>query len=180
MTIARTAAATLLCFTLLTAACGDDDTDVRADDVPADTTDTTGSTTTVPPASSDGTVPAAPPDITGTITEVAPFEPITEDCTPAEDVDPDGSVSSNDPPVCTPPDNDVLGTVLVEEQPGVQDGRKISFTLTTSTVLTGDDGAPLGEFADLAVGQTVDGWSTGICAESYPEQCSAVAIRRRS
>jgi hypothetical protein len=180
MTIARTAAATVLAFTLLTAACGDDDTGVRAGDVPADTSDGDTSLPSEDPEGTEGTVPDAAPDITGTVTSVAPFEPITEGCTPAEDLDPDGSVSSEDPPICTPPDNDVLGTVLVEEQPGVQEGRKISFTVTTSTVLTGADGAPLREFADLAAGQTVDAWSPGICAESYPEQCSAVAIQRQA
>ena len=177
MTIARAAATTLLTFALLTAACGDDDTDVRAGDAPTDTSDDI--TTTTAPGGPDATVPDAPPDITGTVTAVAPFEPVTEDCTPAEDVDPDGSVSSEDPPICTPADNDVLGTVLVEEEPGVPNGDKISFTVTTSTALTGTDGAPLQEFSDLAEGQTVEAWSTGFCAESYPSQCEAVAMHRQ-
>lgn len=191
MTILRASVAGLLSLTLLTAACGDD-ADVRAGDgtsttatTPDDTTSTTGpdgatttTTTTTPGGSPEGTVPDEPAHITGTITSVVPFEPITEDCTPPEDLDPDGSVSSDDPPVCTPADNDVVGTVLVEEEPGVQSGRKISFTVTTSTVLLGADGAPLDEFDDLAEAQVVEAWSTGMCAESYPEQCTAVAIRR--
>lgn len=177
MTIARAAVATLLSFSLLTAACGDDDTDVRAGNGPSDTSDTS---TTTAPGGSEGTVPDAPPDITGRVTSLAPFEPITEDCTPPEDTDPDGAVSSEDPPICTPEDNDVLGTVLVEQRPGAQDGDKISFTVTTSTVLTGTDDAPLREFSDLAEGQTVEAWSTGICAESYPSQCEAVAMRRQA
>ena len=168
MTIARAAAATLLSLSLLAAGCGDDETDVRAED---------GTTTTAPVAPA-GTVPDAPADITGTVTSVEPFEPITEDCTPAEDVDPNGSVSSDDPPICTPEDNDVVGTILVEEQPGVQEGDKISFTVTSSTVLVGSDTAPLVAFDDLEEGQTVEAWSTGMCAESYPSQCSAVAVRR--
>src|SRR5687767_12420921 len=177
MTIVRAAVATLLSCTLLTAAaCGDDDADVRAGDSPTGTSD--GGTTTPAPDTSDATVPDVPADVTGTITSVTPFEPITEDCTPPEDLDPDGSVSNEDPPVCTPADNDMVGTVLVEEQPGVQAGIKISFTVTTTTALTGSDSAPLSEFADLAEGQTVEAWSTGICAESYPSQCEAVAIRR--
>lgn len=163
MTLARAALATALSLSLLAAgACGDDDADVETGDRPSDTT--------VAPVTD--TVPGAPPDITGAITSVAPFEPITEDCTPPEDLDPDGSVSSDDPPVCTPADHDVVGTVLVEEQPGVQEGTKISFTVTTSTALVDIT------FADLAEGDTVDAWSTGICAESYPSQCEAVAIRR--
>lgn len=168
MNIARTTVATLLAASLLlVGACGDDDEDVTAGD---------GSGTTAP-ATSDATVPDGPADITGTVTSVSPFEPITEDCTPPEDLDPDGSVSSDDPPVCTPADNDVVGTVLVEEQPEVQEGNKISFTVVTSTALVGADGAPIA-FADLAEGQTVEAWSTGFCAESYPSQCAAVAIRR--
>lgn len=166
MKLIRAALATLLSVSLLTVgACGDDDTEVDASGSPTDTSDQV-------------TVPSVPADITGTVTSVAPFEPITEDCTPPEDLDPDGSVSSDDPPVCTPADNDVVGTVLVEERPGVQEGNKISFTVTTSTALTGGDGTPLATFADLAEGHTVEAWSTGICAESYPSQCAAVAIRR--
>ena len=168
MKIARTTVATLLAASLLAVgACGDDDEDVSAGEGPS----------TTAPASSDATVPDGPADITGTITAVSPFEPITEDCTPPEELDPNGSVSSDDPPVCTPADNDVVGTVLVEEEPGVQEGNKVSFTVVTSTVLVGSDGAPIG-FADLAEGQTVEAWSTGMCAESYPSQCEAVAIRR--
>jgi hypothetical protein len=190
MTILRASVAGLLSLTLLTAACGDD-TDVRAGDDTSTTAtslddststtspdDATTTTTTAPAGSAEGTVPDEPAAITGTVTSVVPFEPVTEDCTPPEDLDPDGSVSSDDPPVCTPADNDVVGTVLVEEEPGVQSGRKISFTVTTSTVLLGADDAPLGEFDDLAEGQGVEAWSTGMCAESYPEQCTAVAIRR--
>jgi hypothetical protein len=156
----KLARVTLLSVALLVAAaCGDDDADVSTGDSPTDTT-------------VQVTVPAAPADVIGTITSVTPFEPITQDCTPPEDLDPEGSVSSDDPPVCTPADNDIVGTVLVEEQPGVQEGIKISFTVTSSTELTG-------AFADLAEGQIVEAWSTGMCAESYPSQCEAVAIRHR-
>ena len=158
---------------LTAAACGDDDANVQAGDQPADATDQA-------PDGSDVTVPDAPADVVGAITSVTPFEPITADCTPAEDLDPDGSVSSDDPPTCTPEDNDLVGTVLVEETPAVGEGIKISFAVTTSTALTGPDGAPLGAFADLAEGQIVEAWSTGTCAESYPSQCEAVAIRRTS
>ncbi len=86
-----------------------------------------------------------------------------------------------DPPVCTPADNDVVGSVLVEEVPGVQEGRKISYTVTTGTGLTGQtaEGTPVGVFGDLAVGQQVDSWvpDDGVCDESYPEQCRAHTLR---
>lgn len=151
----------VLSLSLLVASCGDDSTDVDASGEPS------------------ATVPARSPDLVGTITSVTPFEPVTEDCTPAEDLDPDGAVSSDDPPVCTPEDNDIVGTVLVEETPDAQEGRKISFTLTTETVLAGGTAdAPVTTFDDLAVGQRVESWvRDGVCAESYPEQCGAEALR---
>ncbi len=121
-----------------------------------------------------GTVPDRPAEITGTITAVAPLVPVTEDCTPPDELDPDEPISNDDPPVCTDEDTDVLGTVLVEEQPGVQQGGKISFTVTTGTVLRGEG---IAAFDDLAEGQEVDAWTPGPCAESYPEQCGAEAIR---
>jgi len=151
----RTISALLVAASLVLAGCGDDDADVD-----------TGGT-------GPAEVPARVADMTGTITSVTPFVPVTEDCTPPQDLDPNGSVSNDDPPVCTPEDNDVLGTVLVEEQPEVQEGRKISYTVTTDSVIAGVDG-----FDDLAEGQLADTWvAGGVCAESYPEQCGLEAIR---
>lgn len=169
MRIARALAAGAVAVALL-AACGDD-ADVEASDQ---------GTTSTTVAGARPTLPDRPPDIVGTITSVSPFVPITEDCTPPEDLDPDGSVSSDDPPICTPEDNDVVGTVLVESQPEAQEGDKISFTVTTATVLSDADGATLDGLAALEAGQAVEAWSTGMCAESYPEQCAAVAIRQTS
>jgi hypothetical protein len=151
----RTSTAVLVAVALLLAGCGDD----------AD-------------VDTGGTAPAEVPgravDMTGTITSVTPFVPVTEDCVPAEDVDPDEPVSNQDPPVCTPKDNDVVGTILVEEDPDdPQGGRKISFTVTTDSVIVGVDG-----FDDLAEGQVADTWvAGGMCAESYPEQCGLEALQ---
>jgi hypothetical protein len=151
----RTFTATLVAAALLLAGCGDDAE-----------VDTGGTAPTE--------VPGRAVDLTGTITSVTPFVPVTEDCTPPEDLDPEGSVSDQDPPVCTPEDNDVVGTVLVEEDPDdPQGGRKISYTVTTTTTFDGVDG-----FDDLAEGQVADTWVRGgMCAESYPEQCGLEAIR---
>lgn len=150
----RSITASVVVVGLLLAGCGDDDADVG-----------TG-----------GTAPADLPDraadLVGAVASMTPFVPVTEDCIPADELDPGGAVSSDDPPVCTPEDNDVVGTVLVEEQPGVQEGRKISYTATRATTFEGVDG-----FADLAEGQLADTWATGPCAESYPEQCTLEAIR---
>lgn len=104
-------------------------------------------------AGGDGTadeVPDRAPDLVGEITEVTPRE-----------------------------DDERIGIVLVEEQPGVQEGRKISFTVTNDTVITGSDAeGDVEGFDDLAEGQRVESWTAGdVCAESYPEQCGAEALR---
>jgi hypothetical protein len=168
VTIRRSLGAALLALSLVAAACGDG-TEVGAGDP-------TSTTVTSEPSGS-GTLPDRPPELTGTITAVTPFVPVTEDCTPPDDLDPDGVSSSGDPPVCTADDNDVLGTVLVEEEPDAAAGRKISFTVTTATVLGGEG---VHGVADLALGAVVDAWTRGPCAESYPEQCGAEALRARS
>ncbi len=156
--------ASLLSLLLLTGACSDDKDVATGDGISRDP-DTT--------APDGAEVPDRDPDLTGTITTVTPFVPITEDCTPAEDADPDEPVSSDDPPICTPADNDILGTVLVEEDPSdPEGGRKISYTVTTDTAIAG-----VADFDELTEGQTVDTWTTGPCAESYPEQCGLEAIR---
>jgi hypothetical protein len=108
--------AALLSLSLLAGACGDDD---AADVGTTDTTSTSGGD----PDGSGVEVPDREPDLTGTITVVTPFEPITEDCTPPEDLDPDGVVSSDDPPVCTGEDDDVVGTILVEGDLAPEQGR---------------------------------------------------------
>jgi hypothetical protein len=91
-------------------------------------------------------------------------------------------VSSDDPPICTPAGNEVVGTILVEEDPDdPAGGRKVSFTVTAESAISGTtaDGSAIGAFADLAEGQAVDTWipADGACAESYPEQCGLEAVR---
>lgn len=180
MRLTKALVATLVTLTLLGAACNDDNTDVSAgDDTDQGSRDGTG--TGVAPDGSGVEVPDRDPDLVGTITTLTPFVPITEDCTPADGLDPDAVASSDDPPVCTPEDNDVIGTILVEESPDAPTGgRKISYTVTTTTRITGQtaDGTTVGVFADFAEGQVAHTWVTGgVCAESYPEQCGLEAIR---
>jgi len=165
-------AAGCLSLVLLTAACSDGKTEV---DAGAD-----GAGSGVAPDGTGVEVPGRAPDLAGTITAITPFEPITEGCTPAEQADPDGVSSSDDPPVCTPESNDVIGTILVEEDPAdPQGGRKISYTISTDTKITGEtsDGTKVGVFADFVQGQVADTWTPGPCAQSYPEQCGLEAIR---
>ncbi len=131
---------------LLAAACGDDDTELDSG--------SPGEGTSAPAAGTSADVPDEPPALVGVITEVTPFEPVSED-------------------------DDVVGSVLVEEQPGVAEGRKISYTVTTETVIAGEtgDGSSVEGFDDLAPGQQVQSWVAGdVCAESYPEQCGAAAL----
>ena len=131
--------------------------------------DSGGSTTTRPQA-----IDRLRPDIVGELTSVTPFVPVTTDCTKPEDLPPGGAISNEDPPICTDPDTDVLGTVLIEAEPGVQHGDKLSLTITRATVL---DGAGVTRFADLEAGQKVRAWTTGPIAESYPGQGTARALR---
>jgi hypothetical protein len=159
----------LLSLTLL-GACSDDDTPVTAGDDQG----------SGPGSPSGDDIDAGAPDIVGTITSIEPFVPVTEDCTPAEDLDPDGAVSNEDPPICTPEGHDVVGTVLVEEDPNdPQGGRKISFTATDDTRFSGQAAdRDVTSFDDLAEGQQVRAWvpEDGACAESYPEQCGLDAL----
>jgi len=169
MRITTGLAATLLALAFVGGACSDDDTPVATGD-PSGTTE---------PAADDD-AGSGPADLRGTITSVEAFVPVTEDCTPPHDLDPDAPVSDEDPPVCTPDDNEVLGTILVEEQPAEADtGRKISFTVTEDSFIFGEsaDGEDVILFRDLAEGQLVQTWIAGdVCAESYPEQCGLDAI----
>ena len=134
----------------------------------------------------DGTVvpatepPSTDPTVVGVITHVEPFEPVTENCVEADPrADPDTSVSSDDPEVCSDPDTPLLGTVLVEEDPNSASGdTKVSFAIQAGTALLERRGAiyePV-SFADLVEGTTVSGWAEGAIMESYPAQATASAI----
>ncbi|HET6685568.1 MAG TPA: DUF3221 domain-containing protein [Jiangellaceae bacterium] len=138
--------------------------------------DQTGDGTAVPATQP----PSADPTVVGVITHVEPFEPVTEDCVEADPrADPDTSVSSDDPPVCSDPDTPLLGTVLVEEDPdSVSGDTKVSFAIENGTALLERRGEAyeLVSFADLVVGTTVSGWADGAIMESYPAQATASAI----
>ncbi|HZY27475.1 MAG TPA: hypothetical protein VFE49_04390 [Jiangellaceae bacterium] len=134
----------------------------------------------------DGTVvpatepPSTDPIVVGVITHVEPFEPVTRDCVDADPrADPDTPVSSDDPPVCSDPDTPLLGTVLVEEDPGSASGdTKVSFAIETGTALLerrGETYEPV-SFADLVVGTTASAWAVGAIMESYPAQATASVI----
>lgn len=135
-----------------------------------------GDGTTVPASEP----PATKPTVVGVITQVAPFEPVTEGCVePDARAEPDAPVSSDDPPVCSDPDTSLLGTVLVEENPDSASGdTKISFAIEDSTALLAQRGETyeLMSFRELAEGKTVSAWADGAIMESYPAQATAAAI----
>jgi hypothetical protein len=155
-------AALALLLPLALVACGDD-----GDDVASGVTE---------PAGDPGGAPAA--TFEGTITQVIETEPVEGECIPAEDLDPDGSVSSDDPPICTDPATAPLGSILVEVEPGVDGGEKVVFTILRDTELT--RGGEAITFDDLAAGDGVTIGFSGQVAESYPGQATAEAVEVRA
>ena len=64
------------------------------------------------------------------------------------------------------------GRFLVEQDPSSPDSGRKAWVAIEGPVLLGDEPA---DAAAIEVGQRVQVW-TGICAESYPEQCGAEAF----
>ena len=129
--------------------------------------------------------PPGPPHVTGALTSVTPFVPRTEDCVEPGRRPPDAAVSSDDDPFCTDPDSDVVGSILVEEQPdrpvggpGPPAGDKASVTVDTGSQILRQAGEGYAEaaFDDFEVGQVVHVWFSGPVAESYPVQAGAMAV----
>lgn len=69
------------------------------------------------------------------------------------------------------------GSVLVEEQTGVEPGGRKAWIDLEGVAIVGPDGEvdPRGDDPAALVGETVSVWTT-ICRESYPEQCDAEQI----
>jgi hypothetical protein len=162
--------AVLTVGTLLAAGCGDDDKKVESK--PNDTSDDGGR--------AEPTPPDEPPTTAGPIASVQPFQPVTENCTPADGLDPNGSVSSDDPPLCTPEDSDTLGSFLIAPGTGTGEVDAASVTVTEDTELLEADGSGgwrTGRFEDLQAGVEVETWALdGMMAESYPVQFQAEAV----
>ncbi len=120
--------------------------------------------------------------MTGTITSVEPFRPVTTNCTPPEDLDPASAVSSDDPPVCTDMDQAPLGTVLIEADPASGTLDKIVFTVGPEAALfssytgLGEEELTQIDFADLSVGRRAEVGFSGQVAESYPGQATAESV----
>ena len=162
--------AALVAATLLLAGCGDDSKQV---DSSPKTDDTSDEAALAPPTKK--------PTVAGPVASAQPFQPVTEDCTPAEELDPNGSVSSDDPPVCTPADNDVLGSFLIAPETGEGEVDAASVTVDEETVLLAGDGSggwTAGRFEDLAAGTEVQVWAgeDTAMAQSYPVQFTAETV----
>ena len=152
----------VLALVLLTslAACG----------TPASTASGGGS---APPPANE--VPDGPPWIAGVVADVSNVEPVTEDCVSEADADGDGTVSSDDPPVCDP-DPAVYGTLLVEGDVEAQGGETAaSVSVGKDVPLTDGDGGSV-SWEDISRGSQVAVWTTGEIAESYPVQVRATRI----
>jgi hypothetical protein len=128
---------------------------------------------------SPSTLPESEAVLTGHATHLSPYTMVTTGCVPPEDLDPDGSVSSDDPPICSDPKTAPLGTVLVEAEPESPTGDKISVTIGKGTPIFVEDKTE-GEreltavgFAQLAIGMRVEAGYSGPVMESYPMQTTA-------
>jgi hypothetical protein len=147
--VLRTLALVLVAGSLLlgAAGCGDDDSEETQTDAPSSTEDGGGS------GDSGGSSTTAPPDGGG---------------------GGDAGASLPDRPA------ELVGEVteaegerfLVEEDPASPDSGRKAWVAIEGPVLLGDEPA---DAAAIEVGQRVQVW-TGICAESYPEQCGAEAF----
>jgi len=162
----------LVAATLLLAGCGDDSEQVDSAQKRPDTAGV---------ADRDLAPPSEEPTVAGPVASAQAFQPVTEGCTPAEDLDPNGSVSSDDPPICTPADNKVVGTFLIAPETGEGEVDAASVTVDEDTVLLAGDGSggwQAGRFEDLAAGTEVQVWigEDTAMAESYPVQFTAETV----
>lgn len=159
--------------------CGDDGASVDAGGEPGPTTAGADGAAGSEPVTDAGALPDRPAEFSGTVTSVTVTEPITEDCVDPATLDPDGSVSSDDPPICTDPATAPAGTILVEELPGQDGGQKISLAVPAGIPFQRalpDGTTTPAAFADLAEGVTVEAWVDGPVAESFPLQGAASAL----
>ncbi len=119
--------------------------------------------------------PGREPSIVGTITSVQAAAVRTEDCVDPRQAPPEQPVANTDPPMCTGPTPEDLGTILIEEQPDAYSGNKASVRLRRDSLLlaeTSDGHVRIG-FDELRVGQVARAWFDGPVAESYPLQTTA-------
>lgn len=138
----------VLAVLMLAAGCGDD-SDAGSDETEAGSSSSTTSATSSTSSTSSST-----------------SEPEQGGALPSRPADLTGQVTDSDG-----------GRFLVEEQPdAAESGRKAWVTVDGPVFREASGGDPTPAAAsDIQQGQQVSAW-TGICAESYPEQCGAEAF----
>ncbi len=123
--------------------------------------------------------PDGEPDVKGVLTSIERFSPRTENCVDRSDLPSDQPVSSDDPPSCTQLPTDMVGTMLLEEDPDREwGGEKVHLTVTTDTLLLRESEGIYAQitFDDLEPGHTLVAWVAGSIAESYPSQANASVV----
>ena len=115
--------------------------------------------------------PAEAPYVSGLIVSVTAAEPVTTDCVSESDLDPDGTVSSDDPPVSNP-NPTVFGSIHVKGSTEV-----VATIGKTVPIMRRAGGAyePV-PFEGLAKGDEVTVWMAGPIMESFPAQGGAAFI----
>lgn len=129
--------------------------------------------------SADAQPPDEPPYLRGPVTSVATTKPVTTDCVSESDLDGDGMVSSDDPPVCDP-NPEMVGSVGVKGERADQGGETEMVASVSKSVpiarRTDTGGLEAITFDEVSKGDVVSLWITGPVMESYPLQGGAAFI----
>jgi hypothetical protein len=129
-----------------------------------------------PPATSQPAPPAkGAPWMRGVVTQVSTTKPVTRDCVSESSTDPDGTVSSDDPPVCNP-NPDSYGSFMVKGSVQGEQGKTPASVAVAKTVTLADQDGRRIAWTDITKGSNVSVWITGEVMESYPVQVRATHV----
>ena len=119
-------------------------------------------------------LPTQNPYLRGKIQSIVWTQPVATDCVSEGDLDPDGTVSSDDPPVCNP-NPDTRGSIHVKGEAGTGESEIVASIAKSIPIVRrdGDGNIEPAAFEDLAEGDTVTLWITGAVMESFPVQGAA-------
>lgn len=123
--------------------------------------------------------PGRQADFQGTVTSVQRPHAAPDGGPAVTPVDPDTPVSSADHPAQGSSRSEVLGVLLVEENPGAPPGApgySVSVTRSTAIWKAGGGVYRPAAFAEVTEGRRVALWYTGPVRESYPPQAVAEAL----
>jgi hypothetical protein len=124
-----------------------------------------------------GTVPQLPdedPFLKGEVVAVNATEPVTTDCVSEADLDRDGTVSSDDPPICNPNPH-TFGSIHVRGDNATGESEIVATVGKDVPIVRRDAAGNLepAAFEDISKGDTATLWITGPVMESFPVQGSA-------